>query len=405
VSRRATAGVKPAVRRVVDPLKEFLHAEAAGGIALAVAALIAVVWVNSPLAGSYTDLWSQELTLGGGQLSVTEDLQHWVNDGLMAVFFFVVGLEIKRELVTGELRDPRAAALPAVAALGGVVLPAAIFLAWTWDSNAAGGWGIAMATDIAFAVGLLALLGSRVSPGAKLFLLTIAIVDDIIAISVIAAVYTDTVSLPWLLSAVGGLTVVVLLRRVGVGQIWPYVAIGGVVWACTLESGVHATIAGVLLGLLTPTGEVHGRDVLVTLEHRLHPWSAFVIIPLFALANAGVVLSGSALGEAVRSPLALGIASGLVVGKILGISGATFLMLRLGWGVLPYGVHRAQIWGVAAVAGIGFTVSLFIADLAYDDPALTEVAKIGIFAGSLLSGLIGAALLSRPRATAEPGGQ
>jgi NhaA family Na+:H+ antiporter len=397
--------VKPAVRRVVDPLKEFLHAEAAGGIALAVAALIAVVWVNSPLAGSYTDLWSQELTLGGWQLSVTEDLQHWVNDGLMAVFFFVVGLEIKRELVTGELRDPRAAALPAVAALGGVVLPAAIFLAWTWDSNAAQGWGIAMATDIAFAVGLLALLGSRVSPGAKLFLLTIAIVDDIIAISVIAAVYTDTVSLPWLLSAVGGLTVVVLLRRVGVGQIWPYVAIGGVVWACTLESGVHATIAGVLLGLLTPTGEVHGRDVLVTLEHRLHPWSAFVIIPLFALANAGVVLSGSALGEAVRSPLALGIASGLVVGKMLGISGATFLMLRLGWGVLPYGVHRAQIWGVAAVAGIGFTVSLFIADLAYDDPALTEVAKIGIFAGSLLSGLIGAALLSRSRTSAEPGGQ
>jgi NhaA family Na+:H+ antiporter len=397
--------VKPAVRRVVDPLKEFLHAEAAGGIALAVAALIAVVWVNSPLAGSYNDLWSQELTLGGWQLSVTEDLQHWVNDGLMAVFFFVVGLEIKRELVTGELRDPRAAALPAVAALGGVVLPAAIFLAWTWDSNAARGWGIAMATDIAFAVGLLALLGSRVSPGAKLFLLTIAIVDDIIAISVIAAVYTDTVSLPWLLSAVGGLTVVVLLRRVGVGQIWPYVAIGGVVWACTLESGVHATIAGVLLGLLTPTGEVHGRDVLVTLEHRLHPWSAFVIIPLFALANAGVVLSGSALGEAVRSPLALGIASGLVVGKMLGISGATFLMLRLGWGVLPYGVHRAQIWGVAAVAGIGFTVSLFIADLAYDDPALTEVAKIGIFAGSLLSGLIGAALLSRSRTSAEPGGQ
>ena len=311
----------------------------------------------------------------------------------MVIFFFLVGLEIKRELVTGELRDPRAAVLPAVGAVGGVVLPAAIFLAWTWGTDAASGWGIPMATDIAFAVGVLALLGSRVNAGAKLFLLTIAIVDDIIAIGVIALVYTDDVSLVWLIGAAVGLGVVVLLRRLGVAHIWPYVLLGSAVWLCTLQSGVHATIAGVALGLLTPTGRVGGREVLTVLEHRIHPWSAFVIIPLFALANAGVILTGSALREAASSPVALGVAVGLVVGKTVGISGATLVMLRLGWGILPQGVTRTQVWGVAAVAGIGFTVSLFIAELAYTDADLTEVAKIGIFAGSLLGGVLGAVLL------------
>ena len=385
----------PLPRRVLDPLKAFLHAEAAGGVVLAAAALVAVVWVNSPLAGSYSALWSSELTLGAGRAAVTEDLQHWVNDGLMAVFFFVVGLEIKRELVTGQLRDPRAAVLPVVAAVGGVLLPAAIFLAFTAGTEGARGWGIPMATDIAFAVGVLALLGSRVPAGAKLFLLTLAIVDDIIAITVIAVVYTDQLSLPWLLGALAGLGAVVGLRAVGVGLIWPYVLVGAGVWLATLESGVHATIAGVALGLLTPTGVVRGREVLTVLEHRLHPWSAFLIIPLFALANAGVPLSAAALRDAATDPLALGITAGLVIGKLVGIGGAALVMLRLGWGVLPAGVDTTRVWGVAALAGIGFTVSLFIADLAYDDPALVDAAKIGIFAGSLLSAAIGATVLAR----------
>jgi len=381
-----------APKRALSALQDFLRDEAAGGIVLVACALVAVVWANSPVSDSYAGFWGQYLTVGWGPAAITEDLQHWVNDGLMAVFFFVVGLEIKRELAVGELRDPRAAALPAAAAVGGVVVPALIFVALT--SGAAGaGWGIPMATDIAFAVGVLALLGDRVPAGAKLLLLSVAIVDDIIAISVIALFYTETVSLAWLAGAAAGLALVVVLRLLGVTAIWPYAVVGVAVWAATLESGVHATIAGVALGLLTPAGRVGGRNVLATLEHRLHPWSAFVVVPLFALANAGVGFGGGVLGEAAQSALPWAIALGLVVGKIVGISGAVWLAVRSGLGRLPHGVGALHVVAVAAVAGIGFTVSLFIADLAYDDAALTETAKIGIFAGSLLAALIGSALM------------
>jgi NhaA family Na+:H+ antiporter len=379
-------------KRPLSALQDFLHDEAAGGIVLVIGALIAVVWANSPASESYTDFWGQYLTLGWGPAALTENLQHWVNDGLMAIFFFVVGLEIKRELAIGELHDPRAAALPAAAAVGGVVVPALIFVALT-SGDAGAGWGIPMATDIAFAAGVLALLGDRVPAGAKLLLLSAAIVDDIIAITVIALFYTESVSLAWLGGAVAGLVVVVLMRRLGVTAIWPYVVVGVCVWVATLESGVHATIAGVALGLLTPAGQVGGRNVLATLEHRLHPWSAFVVVPLFALANAGVAFGGGVLGEAAQTALPWAIAVGLVVGKIVGISGAVWLALRTGLGRLPEGVGALHVVAVAAVAGIGFTVSLFIADLAYDDPALTEAAKIGIFAGSLLSALIGSVLM------------
>ena len=379
--------------RPLSALQDFLHDEAAGGIVLVVGALVAVVWANSPVSESYASFWGQYLTIGWGPAAITADLQHWVNDGLMAIFFFVVGLEIKRELAIGELHDPRAAALPAAAAVGGVVVPAVIFVALT--SGAAGaGWGIPMATDIAFAVGVLALLGDRVPSGAKLLLLSVAIVDDIIAITVIALFYTDTVSLAWLAGAVAGLGLVVALRMVGVTAIWPYAVVGVAVWAATLESGVHATIAGVALGLLTPAGKVGGRNVLATLEHRLHPWSAFVVVPLFALANAGVSFGGGVLGEAAQSALPWAIALGLVLGKIVGISGAVWLAVRTGLGRLPQGVSSLHVVAVSAVAGIGFTVSLFIADLAYDDATLTETAKIGIFAGSLVAALLGAALMA-----------
>jgi len=379
-------------KRPLSALQDFLHDEAAGGIVLVVGAVVAVVWANSPVSDSYSSFWGQYLTIGWGPAAITEDLQHWVNDGLMAIFFFVVGLEIKRELAIGELRDPRAAALPAAAAIGGVVVPAVIFVALT--SGAAGaGWGIPMATDIAFAVGVLALLGDRVPSGAKLLLLSVAIVDDIIAITVIALFYTDTVSLAWLGGAVAGLGLVVALRALGVTAIWPYAVVGVAVWVATLESGVHATIAGVALGLLTPAGKVGGRNVLATLEHRLHPWSAFVVVPLFALANAGVSFGGGVLGEAAESALPWAIALGLVLGKIVGISGAVWLAVRTGLGRLPQGVSGLHVVAVSAVAGIGFTVSLFIADLAYDDAALTETAKIGIFAGSLVAALVGAGLM------------
>lgn len=381
-----------APKRPLGALQDFLHDEAAGGIVLVAGAVLAVVWANSPVSDSYFDFWGQYLTIGWGPTAITEDLQHWVNDGLMVLFFFVVGLEIKRELAIGELRDARAAALPAAAALGGVVVPALIFVALT-SGEARAGWGIPMATDIAFAVGVLALLGDRIPAGAKLLLLSVAIVDDIIAITVIALFYAESVSMSWLAGAVVGLAVVVVMRRLGVNAIWPYAMVGVVVWVATLESGVHATIAGVALGLLTPARDVGGRNVLATLEHRLHPWSAFVVVPLFALANAGVNFGGGLLGEAASTALPWAIALGLVFGKIVGIGAAVWLAVRTGLGRLPQGVGALHVVGVAAVAGIGFTVSLFIADLAYKDPTLTETAKVGIFAGSLLAGVIGAALM------------
>ena len=294
-----------AVRRVVDPVKDFLQTVAAGGLFLLAATVVALGWANSPFAAVYEGLWSTELTVGAGPLAVTEDLKHWVNDGLMTLFFFVVGLEIKRELVVGELREPRRASLPVLAALGGVVVPAGIFLLLNAGGEGGRGWGIPMATDIAFAVGVLAVLGSRVPPGAKVFLLTLAIVDDILAITVIAVFYTSQLAVAWLAVA-AGMVLVLLLRQLGVRAISAYVPLGVLVWLATLESGVHATIAGVALGLATPARPVGGRPVLEQLQHRLHPLSSYLVIPLFALANAGVPLGGDALGRAARSPVAWG---------------------------------------------------------------------------------------------------
>jgi NhaA family Na+:H+ antiporter len=380
------------VRPIVDPLLRFLHDEAAGGVALLVATAAALAWANVA-AGGYASLWGHTLDVAAGGRALRLDLRHWIDDALMAIFFFVVGLEIKRELVAGELRDRRTAVLPALAALGGVALPALIFLAITAGSPASCGWAIPAATDVAFAVGVLALLGERVPAGAKLFLLTIAIVDDVAAILVIALFYAGEPSLPWLAGALCGLACVVGLRRLGVVRIAPYAVLGVAIWVALAESGVHPTIAGVALGLLTPAGEVGGRDVMAILEDRLHAVSAFAIVPLFALANAGVSLGGGVLADAARSRVAWAVAVGLVAGKLLGIAGATFVGLRLGVGRLPAGVRRGQVWGLAAVGGIGFTVSLFIAQLAYEDPATVDRAKVGIFAGSIVSGLLGSLLL------------
>lgn len=392
-STAVTGPLKRVAASAASPLRAFLHAESAGGIVLVVAAAAALMWANSPTADGYAQFWHQAVTVGGGPASISHDLRHWVNDGLMSIFFFVIGLEIKRELAVGELRDPRAMALPALAAAGGVVLPALLYAAIVGGGEPLRGWGIPMATDIAFAVGVLALLGRRVSSGAKLFLLSVAIIDDILAIGVIAVFYSERVHPWWLVVAALGLLATVGLRRLGVISPWGYVPVGVVVWFAMLESGVHATLAGVTLALLTPARPVAGRDVLRDLERALHPVSAFLVVPIFALANAGVDVRVSVLGTAFSQPLTWAIVAGLVLGKIAGIGGLAHLGRRLRWGRLPGDMHPREILGVAALGGIGFTVSLFITDLAFQDPALIAQAKIGILAAALVAAAIGTALL------------
>jgi Na+:H+ antiporter, NhaA family len=369
-------------------MRDFLRNEANGGLALLLGSIVALIWVNVVDPSSYISFWGTHLNVGIGDASIDETLGHWVNDGLMTLFFFLISLEIKRELVTGDLRHPKSAALPIIAALGGIVVPIAIFFAVTGGHDASG-WGIPMATDAAFAIGVLALLGDRISEGVKLLLLTIAVVDDVAAIGVIAVAYTDHLSLGWLGLAFAGLLVVAAMRALGVRRILAYVPLGIFVWVATFESGVHATLAGVALALLTPAVPVGGRDVLGELEHRLHPWVNLAILPLFALANAGVKLNGGELSDADGRRIALAVALALVVGKFIGIAGATLAALRLKLGTLPPGVDRRGLLGAAALGGIGFTVSLFITPLAYDDPLLVGAAKLGILGGSVVAATIG----------------
>lgn len=431
-------------RAFVRPFVRFTRVEAASGIVLLAAAALALVWANSPWPESYVRVFEQtRVVLALGPLHLDESLAHFINDGLMAVFFFVVGLEIKRELVVGDLRDPKAAALPVVAAVGGMLVPAAVYVAFTAGLGAAAlsGWAIPMAIDIAFVVGVVAILGSRVPPGAKLFVLALAIADDLGAIAVIAIFYTSDLSFRWLGVATAGFAVVWFSQRAGVRSLAFYVPMAVTVWFATLESGVHATLAGVALGFMTPARSLYSATELeakVTgilntyrleqgtedeeesdyeaellaeiatesiaplnrLEHKLLPWSSYVIVPLFALANAGVDL-GADLTEVLLDRVALGVAVGLLVGKTIGISTFTWLAVRLGWGKLPRHTNWGHIVGLAALAGIGFTVSLFITNLAFTDRDLADVAKVGIFAGSLLSGIVGSLLLRRLTPTPE----
>jgi NhaA family Na+:H+ antiporter len=421
--------------RFVRPVVEFTQVEASGGIFLLVAAVIAIVWANSPWYESYFSLFDTHIDFSLGPIHIDESLKAFINDGLMAIFFFVVGLEIKRELAVGELNSVKKAALPAMAAFGGMVVPALIFVAVVApnEPGAIDGWGIPMATDIAFSVGVIALLGSRVSVGAKLFLLALAIVDDVGAILVIAIFYTSDLDWGYLALAAGGIALTYILRRMGVWNIGVYVVVGAVTWFFFLESGVHATIAGVILGLLTPATSYYtdeefrqkaqqvldrwdvnraspyakerlDQDALELsavasasvspldrLEHALHPWSSFVIVPLFALANAGVRFVGQeeSVFEAVTSPVALGVLLGLALGKPIGITAATWLGLRMNLGVLPARTTMRTVVGIGSLAGIGFTVSLFITELAYEESLFSDEAKLGIFAGSALAGVVG----------------
>ncbi|HEY8525151.1 MAG TPA: Na+/H+ antiporter NhaA [Acidimicrobiales bacterium] len=437
-------------RTVVRPVQRLMDHEAAGGIAMLVAAIAAIAWANSPWSASYTDLWETHLVVELGDVLHLDhlSLQAWINDALMTVFFLLVGLEIKRELVHGELRDVRAVALPVMAALGGMAVPAAIYAAFNAGGAGSKGWGIPMATDIAFAVGVVTLLGRRVPLAAKIFLLTLAIADDVGAIVVIAIFYTGDLSWGWLATALVALVVVAALRRGDVQALAPYLAVGGVMWLALLESGVHATLAGVALGLLTPawplrsprrfpadaralidrieratddrvlteeeyeTNEqlmaevarlsVYSTSPLERLERALSPWVAFVIVPLFALSNAGVELSGDALRGLVTDPVTLGVGLGLVVGKTVGIVGMAALAVKLGIGRLPAGTTWRTMTGLGACAGIGFTVALFITNLSFADPELAGSAKVGILAGSLVAGVIGYTVLRTAIPAAEP---
>ena len=418
-------------RLVLRPVQEFLHLEAAGGLVLLIATIAALVWANVD-SGSYQDLWSTEITLRIGSFSEIEDLQHVVNDGLMAIFFLVVGLEVKRELAVGELSTRQAALLPLFAAVGGMVVPAAIFLGVMGGEPGSRGWGIPMATDVAFALGALAALGSRVPSSLVAFLLGVAVIDDIGAILVVAVYYTDAITLAWLAAAISGLGLIVLLQRIGVRYIGVYVVVGLGVWFATFESGVHATIAGVALGLLTPVRpfqdpaavsaeairiadatDDHPDDPdgdaglwrrlawlsreavspLSRLEHGLHPWSSFVVLPIFALANAGIVLDASSLEAATETPVALAVAAALVLGKGIGLIAGTALAVRLGLSRLPESVRWAHVLGVGLLAGIGFTVSLFITELAYTDGNLVDAAKLGVLTGSVVAAVLGVLVL------------
>jgi NhaA family Na+:H+ antiporter len=428
-------------RTVVQPLQRLLRAEASGGVVMLVAAAVALLWANSPWSGAYHDLWATPLRVELGDLLHLDhlSLRAWVNDALMAVFFLLVGVEVKREAVHGELRDVRSVALPVAAALGGMVVPAAIYTTLNAGGAGADGWGIPMATDIAFAVGIVSLAGRRVPLPAKVFLLTLAVADDIGAIVVIAVFYTGELAIGWLAVALAGLGVVLVMRRSDVQSLAPYLAVGALVWLALLESGVHATLAGVALGLLTPawplrsprhfprdarrlvarierayydrilteaefernevlTTEVarlamHSTSPLERLESRLTPWVSYVIVPVFALANAGVTLSGDAVSGLWRDPVVLGVGLGLVVGKTVGVALATFVAVRLGIGRLPAGTTWRHMSGLAVCSGVGFTVALFVASLSFTDPGLTDSARIGILLGSLVAGGLGYLLL------------
>ncbi len=425
-------------RRFIRPALGFTRTEASGAIVLLAATILALIWANSAWGESYFEFWNVHITFDVAGFHFDESLKHFVNDGLMAIFFFVVGLEIKRELVVGELNSVKKASLPVVAALGGMVVPALIYVAFVASSgpaDALAGWGIPMATDIAFSVGVIALLSTRVPVGAKLFLLALAIVDDIGAILVIAIFYTDDLAFVWLIVAAATLALISVASRAGIRAGIFYLPLALLAWYGFLESGVHATVAGVILGLLVParayysdkdfrrragwilerwdrdaaSPQAHARldqdalelaaiaresvSPLERWEHALHPWSSFLIIPLFALANAGVRFVDIDIVEAVTSPVALGVSVGLIVGKPVGIALATWLGLKLKLGQLPRHTTFGHVIGLGFLAGIGFTVSLFISELAFrsspDAHLFSDEAKIGIFIGSFVAGVAG----------------
>ena len=428
---------KTPIEKLTYPIQEFLHKEASGGILLIACTIVALIWANSPFADSYHHLWHTYLSIDLGGLGLKYSIHHWINDGLMVVFFFVVGLEIKRELLVGELSSVKKASLPIAAALGGMIFPALIYTIFNMGSEGSSGWGIPMATDIAFVVGILALLGKSVPLALKIFILALAIVDDIGAVLVIAVFYTSQISFVSLMIAAGLLILLVVMNKMEVRNLIIYTIVGIALWLAFLKSGVHATVAGVLLAFTIPVssrintkkfknetevllkdfdnaGE-HGDNVLTNserliivdqienncekiltplqrFEHDLHPWVSFFIMPVFALANAGVTI-GDGLIQALTNPISLGIVLGLFIGKQIGIFSFSYLAVKLKFASEPEGVSWKKIYAASVLAGIGFTMSLFIANLAFNSPELLNISKVGILTGSLLSGIVGFIIL------------
>lgn len=433
MTTRAQRRVGAVAAVVIRPLQRFVQTEVSSGIVLLAAALAALLWANLA-PGGYESFWSETIGVAVGDWGISMKLESFVKNGLMVIFFFVVGLEIKRELTIGELADRRVATLPLFAAAGGMLVPALLYLALTAPTGeGVHGWGIPMATDIAFALGAMALVAKRLPPELPAFLLAVAVFDDIGAIVVIAIVYTDALVLAWLVAGLLGIVGMWALGRLGLRAIPAYVLVGAVVWYALYRSGVSPTLAGVAFGLLTPVaarrsapevseearriadfcetkagdhdveedawrslGKLSAEAVspLERIERALHPWSAFAVLPIFALAEAGVRLDSQTIDAALRSPVAGGVVAGLLIGKPLGIMAGCLIALRLGVSRLPSGVGWSHIAGVGSLAGIGFTVSIFVAGRAFSDAALTEAATIGILAGSLLSGLVGALFLA-----------
>ena len=422
------ADVRPAISAGAERFQEFAHTESIGAAVLLAATAAALFWSNSPWSDSYRALW-EETYLGFdlGFLAIRENLRHWVNDGLMVIFFFVVGLEVKHELVHGELSSLKKAGFPAAAALGGMVTPAAIYLAWNAGGEGSSGWGVPIATDIAFALGVFALAGDRVPVQARIFLLALAAVDDVGAILVIAVFYSQKFSLGAFLVALAGVAAIWGIRKIGMRDVKWYIAGGLFVWLAVFESGVHATLAGVGLGLMTPSRALYGlakyerklgellekfrearrenrryrahvtlgriealtEETEPPLRRRLratHPWSAFFVLPVFALANAGVEITGDGLREAVSGAIFPGVALGLIAGKTLGIVSFAYLAVKAGLASMPDEVGWGHVAAVGMVAGIGFTVSLFIIDLALTDSGIQQQAKLGVLAASAAAG-------------------
>ncbi len=380
-------------------LAEFVARETSAGIVLFIAALLAMIAVNSAFNPYYLAFLNIPVVVQFGALEIAKPLSLWINDGLMAIFFFLVGLEVKREILEGELSSFDKAALPAIAAVGGMAIPAAVFLYFNWNIDAnINGWAIPAATDIAFALGVLALLGKHAPLSLKILLLAIAIIDDIGAIIIIALFYTAEVSSFSLILSAVGIVFLIVMNRLGVVRVAPYILVGTFLWICVLKSGVHATLAGVIAALSIPLNAKDGTSPLKHLEHILHPWTAFLVLPIFAFANAGVSLAGLQLSD-LFAPLALGIAAGLVIGKQVGVFGFMFIAAKLGIVRRPIGVSWMQLYGLACLTGIGFTMSLFIGNLAFVDPAQIETVKLGVISGSLVSGLLGYLLLRFARPT------
>ncbi len=421
--------------RVLTPLEEFIHRQTTSGVLLMLCAMTALLIVNSPLAGAYHHFLDRTFTIGLDGFNLSKSVHHWINDGLMAMFFFVVGLELKREILVGELADPKKAILPIVAAIGGMLVPVLIYIAFNPTQPAVTGWGVPMATDIAFALGALALLGNRVPKQLLTFLVAVAIVDDLGAVVVIALFYTDTINIDALMLMAVTLVLLVSLNLGGIRMSLPYLLLGIVLWVATLKSGIHATLAGVFLAFTIPMRPKYDprrflvhieemvsriklayqrdksiirNDELRTqvqalekgvrlvqapaqiLENDLHLFTAYLVIPVFSLANAGIPIDWSSIGEVVTHPVSLGIVMGLVLGKLIGIAGFSWIAVKAKLTSLPEDVNFQHIVGVALMGGIGFTMSIFIAELGFDeDPANLLLAKTGILLASIIAGLGG----------------